>query len=647
MTASTSDSPSATPADGLAEGMADDANLYRTLVETTLDLITIVDRDAVVTYQSPSSERVLGLRPEQMLGCRVLDFFHEDDRETAADAIDRLLAREVEIEEVLLRFRHPDGHWLHLECVGRHWARGGFDGLIVSSRDVSDRHAMLAELESSNEMLSRTFSAARTILTVSLPETGLLVEVNDAWCQTFGYTRAQAVGRTALELGIWSSPEQREEVAGELMREGRLRDREVTLYTRDGAPRLMLLDGEMLTVADQQRFLMSATDITEARRTETELRQSQKMEAVGQLTGGVAHDFNNLLGVILGNAELLQHVVGHLPQVQRYVSPILRACDRGASLTQQLLAFSRRQSLAPERVQLDEVLRRMQPILRTTVRENTRVQVLAPAGIWPCDVDPGQFESAVLNLALNARDAMPSGGQLEVRIDNVHFTRNAPAGLPPGDYVAVKVRDTGVGMDAAVQQHVFEPFFTTKEPGRGTGLGLSMVFGFVSQSGGTVTLDSVRHHGTTVTLLLPRSVASTEPGTVDRGVEGVPRARAGETVLVLEDNDALRRLAVEQLQALGYTVLEAADESDLMRQLADGVRPQLMISDVLLTGRRRGPELAALARARLPSLAVLFMSGYLDSDVGMEVDGPVLAKPFTRVQFADAVRQALDARRTG
>jgi PAS domain S-box-containing protein len=623
-----------------------DPAFFRLLAERSLDVITVLDAGGHIVYQSPSVERVLGHDPATMLGRPVAEFVHPEDQARTLEAIGRVLGGEREDETVELRFRHGDGRWRHIEASGLALEFAGRLHVLVNTRDVTDRHEAVRALAHTNELLTKSFASSRNIVSITHAGSGEFAEVNDEWVRVSGYAREEAIGRTAMELGIWGTVENRQRVLDAVAAgDGRLRDFEVTTYGRNG-PVQLVVNVETLRVGDAPMILMTGTDVTETRITEEKLRQAQKMEAVGQLTGGVAHDFNNLLGIVMGNAELLAELVAGQPELEECVTPILQASQRGATLTQQLLAFSRRQMLAPRNVDLVRTLEQLQPLLRTTLGPAVRLTLDTPAGLWPCRVDPAQLENAVLNLVLNARDALEGAGEVRLSLAPRRITtppRNPDLDAPPGDYAALTVADDGQGMDRETLEKACEPFFTTKEPGRGTGLGLSMVFGFVRQSGGQVELESTPGEGTRVTMLLPRAAAET--GTAAPGeASTVPRAR-GETVLVVEDEPELLRLLRGMLEELGYRVLQAADEGGVLALLAEGAAFDLVVSDVLLAGPRRGPELVRALREARPGTPAVYISGYpeeLDAEALPGASVPLLAKPFSREALARRVRAALD-----
>ena len=392
-----------------------------------------------------------------------------------------------------------------------------------------------------------------------------------------------------------------------------------------------------------------AAALAERGRVEEALRQSQKMEAVGQLTGGLAHDFNNLLTGISGSLELLGARVrqGRLEGLNRYVTAAQGAASRAASLTHRLLAFSRRQTLDPKPTDVNRLVAGMADMVRRTMGPAIEVEVVGPAGLWPILVDPPQLENALLNLCINARDAMPSGGRLTVATAN--RTLDAAAArereMAPGHYVSLCVSDTGTGMTPEVIAKAFDPFFTTKPLGQGTGLGLSMIYGFAKQSGGQVRLYSEPGQGTMACLYLPRHARDAEAGEAVAGQEHVPRAEPGGTVLVVDDEPTVRMLVTDVLEDLGYHVLEAADGASGLRVLQSAARVDLLVTDVGLPGGMNGRQMADTARLGRPGLKVLFITGYAENAVvgngQLEHGMHLMTKPFALDALATRVRQLI------
>ena len=390
--------------------------------------------------------------------------------------------------------------------------------------------------------------------------------------------------------------------------------------------------------------------IAERKHAEDALRQSQKMEAVGQLTGGIAHDFNNLLTGIMGALELMQAKLrqGRLSEIDRYVAAAQGAAKRAASLTHRLLAFSRRQTLDPKPTDVNRLVIGMEELIRRTVGPQIALEVVTAPGLWTALIDASQLESALLNLCINARDAMPDGGRITIETANKWLDERAgrERDLPPGQYLSLCVTDTGVGMTPDVIARAFDPFFTTKPIGQGTGLGLSMVYGFARQSGGQVRIYSEVGQGTTMCLYFPRHFGDASENTSDIDSARATRALAGKTVLIVDDEPTVRMLVIDVLEDLGFTVLEAGDGAAGLRILQSDTPVDLLVSDVGLPGGMNGRQLADAARTVRPDLKVLFITGYAENAIiGNSQLGPgmrVLTKPFVVETFASRVLEMIE-----
>ena len=390
---------------------------------------------------------------------------------------------------------------------------------------------------------------------------------------------------------------------------------------------------------------------TELMRAEEQLRQSQKMEAVGQLTGGLAHDFNNLLAGISGSLELMKVRArqGRFDDLDRYIQVAQGATRRAAGLTHRLLAFSRRQTLTPKPTNVNQLISGMEELVRRTIGPAITLEVVGSAGLWPALIDPGQLENALLNLCINARDAMPDGGRIAIETANVALDAAAAAAhdLPEGPYLSLCVTDTGTGMPPDVVARVFEPFFTTKPIGEGTGLGLSMIHGFAQQSGGQVSIQSEVGRGTRVWLYMPRHHGEADGDDATPAPTDAARAREGQTVLVVDDEPSVRMLVGEVLEDLGYVALEAEDSAAGLKLLQSGARIDLLVTDVGLPGGMNGRQMADAARVRRPDLKVLFITGYAETSVlggGRFAPGMhVLTKPFPIETLGATIKALIDA----
>jgi PAS domain S-box-containing protein len=482
------------------------------------------------------------------------------------------------------------------------------------------------------------------------PAAARIVYVNDAFVRLTGWSREEAIGaRPQMLNGPETSREELDRIAAALRR-GESARTELVAYTKAGATIRLELDVAPIpdSAGRVSHWVTVERDVTERRKVEERLRQSQKLEALGQLTGGVAHDFNNLLTVILGNAETLADELAGNERLRRLAAMAATAAERGAELTDRLLAFARRRPLEPKVVDLAALLAGMDGLLRQALTKRVELEITAERGLWPALVDPGQLEGAVLNLAINARDAMPKGGRLTIALANASLdAAGVPAGetIAPGDYVVLSVTDTGTGMAPEVAERAFDPFFTTKKVGKGSGLGLSMVYGFVIQSEGHARIETSPGKGTTVRLYLPR--AAEPPGPRRRGgADAAPRG-AGEHILLVEDDPLVREHTASLLQSLGYRVSTAGNAAEALETLAHRADIDLLFSDIVMPGGMDGRALGEQARRLNPALKVLFASGYApagpaDDPPGTEAIG-LLAKPYRRQELAGRIRAALAA----
>jgi two-component system, cell cycle sensor histidine kinase and response regulator CckA len=391
-------------------------------------------------------------------------------------------------------------------------------------------------------------------------------------------------------------------------------------------------------------FLGVHIDVTEEKRAADRLRQAQKMEAIGNLTGGMAHDFNNLLGVIIGNLELTARFVADDAETKQLVQEAVDAAVSGAELTRRLLAFARQQPLRPQRIEANEVVTDIVRLLRRTLGENIEISLDLADDLWPVVADPVQLEAGLANLATNARDAMPRGGRLTMATGNRQLDADyaaAHAEVTPGDYAAIEVTDSGSGMAPEIVDRIFEPFFTTKAPGKGTGLGLSMVFGYIKQSGGHIAVYSEPGVGTTFRLYLPRAVSEVEPAR--EAIEtAAPSRGAGETVLAVEDNERLRRLVVRQLSGLGYRPIAAVNAAEAL-SILEREPVDVLFSDIVMPGLLDGIGLAQQVRDRWPAVKVVLTSGFPGTDqLGrQDVAVRILTKPYRSEDLGAALHEVL------
>ena len=547
-----------------------------------------------------------------------------------------------------VELRRTDGRWIRAE--DHELADGGTVAMRTDITDLKQREAALRESEA--ELQSIYDTAAVGIALTSAD--GKLPRTNVAFQKMLGRSAAELKEIPFADVtyaeDIDKDLEQfREVLAGQLS--GYQLDKRFIhadgsiVWTSMNITGLRAEDGSIgATIA-------TVENITERRKVEEQLHQAQKMEAVGQLTGGVAHDFNNLLTVISGNLWLIDDRDDLPDGLSEMTGRALQAVERGAGLTQRLLAFSRNQTLSPSVVDLNDLIEGMRDMLSRSLEERIDIRVHKGTDLWPSRVDVNQLENVILNLAINARDAMPQTGTVTLKTSNVtmdHQRIIRERGIAAGDYVLLTVSDTGAGMSAEVLERAFEPFFSTKTADKGTGLGLSMIYGFAKQSGGDVTIHSEPGVGTAVELYLPRSHGAAEQisSPVDGDYDSAYPPATGERILVVEDNPDVRLLTVTVLRKLGYDVLEAEDAECALALFAEGAAIDLLLSDVVLPGEMNGPALAREVLRLNPDIKILHMTGYaegaFDNDVRSEPEAVVLSKPYKRKALANAVRNALD-----
>ena len=581
---------------------------------------------------------------------------HPDDQQDVLAAWERALATG-DLYEVEFRLRRHDGAYRW--HIGRAVPLRDGDGAIVrwvgTNTDIEDQRAARDALADLNRALEsrierevrerdRIWSSTNDLMgTAGLD--GYLKKINPAWRRLLGWDEEALLAAPFLEIIAPEDHQATGQVVARLAAGEPVSGFIDHVRTATGEMRAIMWDA----VPDGDLFHIVGRDMTEQLSAEDRLRQSHKMEAVGQLTGGLAHDFNNLLAGISGSLELIGMRLsqGRVAEVDRYLTAAQGAARRAAALTHRLLAFSRRQTLDPKPTNVDTLVAGMQELIQRTVGPAIHVEAVGSSGLWTVLVDPPQLENALLNLCINARDAMPDGGRITIETANKWLDRRAATmhDMPEGQYLSLCVTDTGSGMTPDVIAKAFDPFFTTKPFGEGTGLGLSMIYGFAKQSGGQVRIYSEVGEGTTVCIYLPRHVGGEQDDeTVHESAE-LPRSEQGETVLVVDDEPTIRMLVAEVLQDLGYHPIEAGDGAAGLKVLQGDARVDLLVTDVGLPGGMNGRQLADAARAVRPGLKVLFITGYAENallgngqlDRGMAV----LCKPFAVDALGARVREMI------
>jgi PAS domain S-box-containing protein len=623
--------------------------LFHLISENAADMIAVVDMEGRRLYNSLSYQKALGYSPEELQASSSFEQIHPDDRERVKKAAEE--ARRSGIGKTLeYRLRHKNGTWLVLESTSSviRNAKGEPEKLVIVNRDVTERkRAEEALRRSESGFRSVVEDAPYGIYRTSL--TGRFLQVNPALQKMLGYESTEELLRRDLANHIFRHAGEYQRLTELLAHTEEIKDLEMEWKRLDGTPITVRCSGRRINDESgvPAYFEVFAEDVTEKRVLEKQLRMAQKMEAIGRLSGGIAHDFNNLLGVIIGYSGVLKKRLGPDNALCEHALEIEKAGQRAASLTKQLLAFSRQQVLTPAVLNLNSLATDMEKMLPRLLGEDIEVSLTLDPELGNVKADQSQIEQVIMNLAVNARDAMPTGGKLKVQTSNVEldqaYTWNHP-GSKAGEYVLLTVTDTGMGMDAGTLTHIFEPFFTTKERGKGTGLGLATVYGVVKQSNGYIWVDSAPGKGASFQIYLPRHVG--EPGADEPKNDSGEKLRGSETILLVEDAEPLRKLAQTFLEAGGFRVLPA-ESGEVALEVAAGFRGtfDLLLTDVVMPGMN-GRVLAEQLSPRQPGMKVLYMSGYTDSFIAghgvLDPETHLLHKPFTEEVLIRKVREVLD-----
>jgi two-component system cell cycle sensor histidine kinase/response regulator CckA len=653
----------------------------RLLIQSISEIVALVDAGGLVLFISPQVERVLGLKVQEVTGRSIFDFVHRDDQQRVTAEYAKTIQEPGEGVPTVARFRNQKGHWVPFEIIANNQLLDPeIAGVIFTARDLRfrieaeqtirqanaefDKHVeeRTMELAKANAALrienqQRRYAEIQLQHSLSLHHAtlestadGILVISNDGFVSgcnqkfmdIWHLPRISISGRRGVDLLLSVVPQVED---SQIFMDGiealKAKPDSVAFDT------ILLKDGRILERYSQpQRVedqivgrVWSFRDVTHARRLEEELRQSQKMEAVGRLAGGVAHDFNNLLMLISGYADqLLQDP--DLPEKHRtYCEQLVDATKRAATLTRQLLAFSRKHPVAPHEVDIKGLISEIGKMLQRLLSDRIQLVINLRGDDLPIMADPSQIELLVMNLAINARDAMPEGGLLSITASNetVGEAKGYESALPT-NFVVLEVSDTGVGMSPEVRDRVFEPFFTTKNVGKGTGLGLSTAYGIVEQANGHITVESEPDQGTTFRVYFPRATAAVPEKVATTNTSPAP---GHETLLLAEDEEGIRAMTRVYLESLGYKVLEAPNGTEALRISREYEQPiDLLVTDIVMPGMR-GDDLASAIQKERPGIAALFISGYADTDkLGVKI--PIIEKPFTFPELGKRVRSALD-----
>jgi two-component system cell cycle sensor histidine kinase/response regulator CckA len=624
---------------------------YRQILSIAPDAIVALDEALHIAMFNQAAERLFGYTAEEAIGQNAEVLLPTRFIALARDQILRFGAS----QDILTQIRAPD------KLYGQRKNGMEFPAEIYVSkmiedrrtiftaiiRDITDRENMLATLRQTNQTLDAVVQSSPVAI-LGLDSARRVIVWNRNAERIFGLSATDVVGRP-FPLLIEVAGTELGDMVRRLLEGEVLTNLEIRHQPSEDSALELRVSGGPLYDGDQRvrGAVCIVEDVTESRTTQRQLEHAQRMEAVGQLTGGMAHDFNNLLAVVIGNLDLLQDLPGQSPSAKESVDLALKASLGGATLIRQLLAFSRRQALSPKSFDLSSLVTSTRELLSRTLGEHIEVEMRLAPDLWPALADATQVESAIANLAINARDAMPNGGRLMLETANKHLDeRYAAANVDvlPGDYVMLAVSDTGTGIPPEVMNRVFEPFFTTKEHGKGSGLGLSMVYGFTKQSRGHVKIYSEVGHGTTVRLYLPRATqetAAAAPPVADR----TDPSRIDAAVLVVEDNIDVRKIVCRLLRDFGCTVIEANSGAAALEVLQSDRKIDLMFSDVVMPGGMSGTELVHAARRLRPGIKTLLTTGFAEASLRNQPQfadaGEILSKPYRRQDLMRKIRSVL------
>jgi len=554
-----------------------------------------------------------------------------------------------EVRALTYRMRHSNGEWRWLNSRDVLFSldeQGVVRQILGFAEDVTVRKQAEESLREINERFSIAFNNAPIMISISNLDDGKYLDVNQKYLDVSGFSREEVIGKNSIELG-WISESDREELKYNILRYSKIHDHLLNLKTKSGQTVICKYWGDIINVAGEKRLLSVALDITEHHLIEQQLLQAQKMESVGRLAGGVAHDFNNLLTVILGCTHLSLSETEPTHPLYEYLKSIQTAANKSADLTQQLLAFARKQAIEPKVLDLNDTVSGMLKMLQRLIGENTQLTWQPANNLWPVKADPSQIDQILANLCVNARDSINDIGTITIQTGNSVVDEGygaEHAEVIPGEYVNISVRDNGCGMDKETMAHIFEPFFTTKGIGEGTGLGLATVYGAAKQNNGFVNVYSEPGIGTTFTIYLPRYVGSTDQTSTKGQTQPAPRGL--DTILLVEDEPAILNMVTMLLQKQGYTVLAANTPGEATSLASEhSGKIDLLITDVIMPGMN-GKDLAHNLMSLNPKLKCLFMSGYTADAIShhgvLEEGMNFIHKPFSLPDLAVKVRKVLD-----
>jgi two-component system, cell cycle sensor histidine kinase and response regulator CckA len=635
------------------KGLQDDIDTRRSLIENSQDLFYRTDLEGRISYTSPSVYKLSGYTVEEALGMQMAEeiyLFPEERKNFIAK-----LQEEGQVANFEAQLKRKDGSIWWASTSARFYKdqKGNILGVEGITRDISALKSTENSLRASEERFRLAFHTSPDSINLNRVSDGMYIDINQGFTDLTGYTREDVMGKTSLEINIWQNPDDRKRLVDGLRKKGFIKNLEAQFVRKNGDIGVGLMSARMLVVNKEDIILSVTRDITEHKQAqgateqlEKQLIQAQKLEAIGRLAGGVAHDLNNLLSPIIGYSELLLFDTNPMDPRKEKLENIIKAGKGAKNLVSQLLAFSRKQTLEYKSININETLAGFEKLLRRVIREDIEIHIIRSPQIRPIMADIGQLEQVIMNLAINAADAMPEGGTVIIETKPVELDDNyakAGSNMKPGDYVMLAFSDTGYGMDEETRLQIFEPFFTTKGD-QGTGLGLATVYGIVKQHGGNIWVYSEPGKGTAIKVYLPVS----ERNHLHKKI--IPKKTrdlsGSETILLVEDNEQVRDIARSILGRFGYRILEAENGTEALKFSAlPEESVDLLLTDVVMPDMN-GKELFTQLIKEFPTLKVIYMSGYTDNVIvhhGVLDDGvQFIQKPFTTQSLVSKVREVME-----
>jgi PAS domain S-box-containing protein len=628
------------------EKLRESEQYLQTIIRTEPDCVKVITFDGtLVTMNSAGLAMIEADSLEQVAGQKVYPLILPEYRDVFRELIESVFSGNSGILEFEIVGRKGTRRRLETHAVPMRDTKNNIIGLLGVTRDITEHKHALDALRLSEEKFSKAFRSGPTLMAISILRDGRFVDANYAFLNAFGYTREEVLGHTSFELGIWDKYPDRDNMLQQLKKQGIVQNLEAVLCKKNGDTITVLLSAEMINIENESCIIVVGLDISERKKLEAQLLHAQKMEAVGQLAGGVAHDFNNILTAVINNCYLLKKSIGEDGKEGEYIDKILALSNNAAKITRELLIFSRKQFFEPLKVDLNDIVRNARDFMKNFLREDIELKTVFAEAALPIMADRNQIEQIMMNLATNARDAIPDVGKLTIETElvgiNESFIKTRGIGAP-GMYALLSVTDTGTGMDEDTKQKIFEPFFTTKEVGKGTGLGLAIVYGIVRQHNGFIDVYSDHEKGTTFRIYFPVIQTVNE---ADKSVEYSELMGKGETILFAEDEPAVRESIKIIFKEFNYRIIEAVDGQDAVEKfLVHKEDIKLLVFDVVMP-RKSGKKAFDEIREIKPGIKVIFTSGYAGDKISeeeTEEDGVVfISKPLMPEKLLSKVRELL------